>query len=544
MSLKLRRGTNAQRIVITPAEGELIYTTDTKKLYVGDGLTAGGVAVDTSGGGGILLSDLSIGPENSPSGDGSISYDNTTGIFNYTPPVIPVNLTDLNDVSSPAPTTNQVLKFNGSSWSPANDTGITDIVQDTSPQLGGNLDTNGYNINIPGDMFITSNTSTGVIATGRLFLGATITRKSVLVLAPMPVPPTGSLSDPLDNINNPGVTYIGDPTYNYDGNLCVIRNNFTNNINAGMSLQQFHETQDAVNFNFIRARGTNANPQIVQNGDVIGDIGFLTFDGSSYTGAGIIRCAMDDTPGLNKLPGRISIFTRPKSGQVIEAFRVNSSQEVAINKLSGLSSNVITINTNTNILIGDIKLNQDGLSTVNSNANLYLSANSAGRIYLDNMAWPTGDGLSGQVLTTDGAGSLSWTTVSGGGGSSFSRTTVVGSTSSIGIGVSENVNITGASKGYLLYKIQVNEPAWVRIYVSDSARTADSSRAEGVDPAPGSGVIAEVITSSTNQVVLISPGTIGFNDEPTVDSTIFLRVTNKAYPTAITSTLTIVSLET
>jgi len=47
MALKLRRGSNAQRLLITPAEGELIYTTDTKLLYVGDGTTAGGVAVDS-----------------------------------------------------------------------------------------------------------------------------------------------------------------------------------------------------------------------------------------------------------------------------------------------------------------------------------------------------------------------------------------------------------------------------------------------------------------------------------------------------------------
>ena len=42
MALKVRRGTNAERLGITPAEGELIYTTDTKMLYVGDGTTAGG----------------------------------------------------------------------------------------------------------------------------------------------------------------------------------------------------------------------------------------------------------------------------------------------------------------------------------------------------------------------------------------------------------------------------------------------------------------------------------------------------------------------
>ena len=49
MALRLRRGTDAQRALITPLDGELIYTTDTKKLYVGDGTTAGGLAVDTAG---------------------------------------------------------------------------------------------------------------------------------------------------------------------------------------------------------------------------------------------------------------------------------------------------------------------------------------------------------------------------------------------------------------------------------------------------------------------------------------------------------------
>ena len=52
MALRLRRGTDTERQLITPLEGELIYTTDTKLLYAGDGTTAGGVAVSGAGGGG------------------------------------------------------------------------------------------------------------------------------------------------------------------------------------------------------------------------------------------------------------------------------------------------------------------------------------------------------------------------------------------------------------------------------------------------------------------------------------------------------------
>jgi sulfur carrier protein ThiS len=49
MSLKIRRGLAASRTSITPAEGEFIYTTDTKNVYIGDGTTAGGNIL--SGGG-------------------------------------------------------------------------------------------------------------------------------------------------------------------------------------------------------------------------------------------------------------------------------------------------------------------------------------------------------------------------------------------------------------------------------------------------------------------------------------------------------------
>ena len=55
MALQIRRGTEAQRAVLTGVAGELLYTTDTKKLYVGDGVTAGGteVAIDLTAPGAI-----------------------------------------------------------------------------------------------------------------------------------------------------------------------------------------------------------------------------------------------------------------------------------------------------------------------------------------------------------------------------------------------------------------------------------------------------------------------------------------------------------
>jgi hypothetical protein len=43
--IAIRRGTETAVVATTPVTGELIYTTDEKLLYIGDGTTAGGVSV-------------------------------------------------------------------------------------------------------------------------------------------------------------------------------------------------------------------------------------------------------------------------------------------------------------------------------------------------------------------------------------------------------------------------------------------------------------------------------------------------------------------
>lgn len=43
--IKLRRGTEAQRLAVIPAEGELVHSTNYDRVFVGDGITAGGKPV-------------------------------------------------------------------------------------------------------------------------------------------------------------------------------------------------------------------------------------------------------------------------------------------------------------------------------------------------------------------------------------------------------------------------------------------------------------------------------------------------------------------
>ena len=148
---------------------------------------------------------------------------------------------------------------------------------------------------------------------------------------------------------------------------------------------------------------------------------------------------------------------------------------------------------------------------------------------------------NGQALVWS-ASSSTWkpTTVIG----LSSRTTVMATTAlSLAAGATENCQVTGA-KSYLLSKLVTNYPAWVRLYSDATSRTADASRTEGNDPIPGSGVIAEIITTSSALTQLITPGVLGFNNDTTSTSTIYLAVTNKdSVSRVITIDLTILQLE-
>jgi len=127
-----------------------------------------------------------------------------------------------------------------------------------------------------------------------------------------------------------------------------------------------------------------------------------------------------------------------------------------------------------------------------------------------------------------------------------SRTTKAGTTGSIAKDASVDLNITGF-KSYALLKVAIDAPAWVVLYTNDTTRTADDSRAEGTDPSPGSGVIAEVLTTTAGaSTFVMSPGVIGWNDDGSPSTTIYAKVKNKrstAGSNTITVTLTVLKLE-
>lgn len=130
----------------------------------------------------------------------------------------------------------------------------------------------------------------------------------------------------------------------------------------------------------------------------------------------------------------------------------------------------------------------------------------------------------------------------GSGGGTPARNEAAGTTASIAQGIATDIDITG-HKSYALMAIETSHAAWVTIYANNSVRVSDNSRTETTDPAPDSGIIAEVITTGA-ETVLISPGTIGYNFESTPTTNIPVKVRNKGNSAqAITVTLTILKLE-
>jgi hypothetical protein len=175
-----------------------------------------------------------------------------------------------------------------------------------------------------------------------------------------------------------------------------------------------------------RSRGTTASPTAVQNNDNLATISFAGHDGTDLALAAQIIVEVDAAPGNNDMPGRISFLTTPDGTQSpAEAVRIDSSQIVTI---------------------------RDALRFADADASNYVAFKSSSTVS-SNVTWtlPAADGTNGQVLSTNGTGTLSWAS-GGGGGSSISagdskvEVTDTGSDGKI-TGTADNTAVFSVEKG-------------------------------------------------------------------------------------------------
>ncbi len=102
----------------------------------------------------IELTNLSVGSEGSASGDGAIAYNNSTGAFTYTPPDLSSYLTSYTETDPVVGAITGIVKADGAGNISAATAGsdylasetFTSVVQDTTPQFGGNVDGQGNKV--------------------------------------------------------------------------------------------------------------------------------------------------------------------------------------------------------------------------------------------------------------------------------------------------------------------------------------------------------------------------------------------------------------
>jgi len=337
MSLQFRRGEELQRTGIIPAAGEPIWVTGTKKLYIGDGVSLGGVNIlATSAGAGlawdpatqtIRFSGLGTGiinvqADTNPTLGGNLILNsrNITGTGNIS---ISGTVTATQFVGMQnAPTLTQNLSLNSRDITGTGNINITGAITSsgtvtagsiftagtlrTNTGLGGNLSLNNYDITGTGDINITGTiTSSGTVTAGSIFTAGTIRTNTGL---------GGNLSLNGFNIIGTGNINVGgfinDNTFTSapggTAGQVVLRIGSTTKV-AQVSIVgdtngyplQIKAVSDASGgsgiINIAHIGGTPANPTTVVNNRNLGGIEWTAYNGVNFVPSSILFVETADT---------------------------------------------------------------------------------------------------------------------------------------------------------------------------------------------------------------------------------------------------------
>lgn len=264
MSLKIRRGTNAERLTITPVEGELIYTTDTKNLYIGDGIIAGGKFITGPGYTGSAGTGYAGSAGAGYTGSaGTTGYVGSTGTSGYT-------------------------------GSKGNDGSF-------SGTLTSQLNTSSYNITNGSNLII--NGTSGEITSPSL--------KSVRGLS--------FDTAQAATINGNSITIIG-------SSISFVNVSHTDLTTPWTSFVNFNNTQNTLLLALTRGRGSAISPLTVTSGDELGGFSAAGFNGTDYIQAGTISMKVDGSLTSGKISGKWYITASNSSGTLIDTMKINSNQ--------------------------------------------------------------------------------------------------------------------------------------------------------------------------------------------------------------------------
>lgn len=308
-TLRIKRGTKTQLQTnpgYTPSEGELVYTTDSKEVFVGDGATVGGTPVSVS----------------------------------------TQNLEDLGNVQALAAQQDQILVYNGSNWAATDNPALDvrgNIFSDDSTLL-----VDAINGQIVGPINTTSIVSSGNIVgdvvgdvtgsvTGNV-VGDTTGTHFGSVRGDVIGDVTGSIfADDstllVDAIDGKIFGTVEGLISTKDNSLRVETNVSDNEIVNGVGLAQANAI--APKYVGRSSNGTVDAPTAVvggTDGDGLVEMQGRGYDGSAYTTGGIIRIAtdLDTTVSSGVVPGRIQMITADSSGSLVNLLVFNHEGRLGI----------------------------------------------------------------------------------------------------------------------------------------------------------------------------------------------------------------------
>ena len=129
-----------------------------------------------------------------------------------------------------------------------------------------------------------------------------------------------------------------------------------------------------------------------------------------------VTTVANNVTGVNSFAERYRVGSSDPTSSLDEGDLFYNSTDNAVKFYNGTSWASITAGLSD--IVGDVtpqlggNLDVNGNSIVSvSNGNIAITPNGSGKVILDGLSFPTADGTSGQALTTDGSGNVSFNTI-------------------------------------------------------------------------------------------------------------------------------------
>jgi len=296
MALRIRRGTDAQRTGKTFEVGEIVYTTDLQQVWMGNGVTAGGVPVVGSNVAGF---GLAYDPTSKKIGVSGLTTDSVTqgtnnkyfstelAVDSVGAALVAGNPSNVGITFTYAQTQDDAGRINATVDASAF-VGIATVSADTSPELGGNLDLNTFDITGTGDI----NISGTINSTG---LGGDLDLNQFDINGLGNVSITGYVSDSvIQSVNGTtrSVTSIGTA-------LKPVELTVTGFPGAAMSILGVSQGGTPSLITFKHSNGSYAIPTITANDDIIGAVEFQARNATGYVPSSIMAVLVTDSSIAN-----------------------------------------------------------------------------------------------------------------------------------------------------------------------------------------------------------------------------------------------------